>query len=103
MMAKLPISARRVFSSGDADILLTRRRKEPRTVPLSMLTDVAGQRWALALYNDDLLRVYETLTTLLDADQDTMSKWWRQLAQRRAGGRTTPGAAADVSPEGGAG
>jgi hypothetical protein len=47
------------------------------------VTDVDGRAWAIDLDLDDVRRLLLDLRALLEADQETVDRWWRALADGR--------------------
>jgi hypothetical protein len=56
---------------------------DDRMVAVLKVDDADGRAWIIDLDVDDLKALLADLRTLLSADQPTVDRWWRQLANGR--------------------
>jgi hypothetical protein len=57
------------------------------------VSDIDGKQWAIDLTLDDVKHLLLDLRSLLEADQATVDRWWRQLASGADGRPRAPRAA----------
>jgi hypothetical protein len=82
----IPKRSKRVVSSGNAKIGVTRDRVlGDRMAAALTVTDTTGAFLVIDLTLDDTRNLFVDLVQLLGANAAEVSLWWRRLAARRDG------------------